>query len=57
MRPPANLVDQYSFDASGAMLSNRVSGFRKVSFTVPTGPLRCLAMTISATPGSFDSLL
>jgi hypothetical protein len=37
--------------------SNFVNGFTKASFTVPVGPLRCLLMMISATPGSLESLL
>jgi hypothetical protein len=37
-----------------ARLSNRVSGLRKASLTVPVGPLRCLPMMTSATPGSLS---
>ena len=40
-----------------AKLSKRVSGFKKVKRTAPVGPLRCLPMMISATPGSLESLL
>jgi PhoH-like ATPase len=38
-------------------LSNLVIGLRKASLTVPVGPLRCLLMMTSATPGSLESLL
>ncbi len=48
---------QYPPPLPGARFSKRVSVFRKASFTVPTGPLRCLPMTISVTPGSLLSLL
>ena len=34
----------------GARLSHFISGFRKASFTVPVGPLRCLPMMTSAMP-------
>ena len=40
-----------------ARVSKRVRGLRKASLTVPVGPLRCLPMMISATPGSRESLL
>ena len=40
-----------------ARFSNLVSGFRNASFTVPVGPLRCLLMITSDTPGSLESLL
>ena len=48
--------NQYS-SAMLAKLSNLVNGLMKASFTVPVGPLRCLPMMISATPGSRLSLL
>jgi hypothetical protein len=46
-------------DASAAagQAFKRVSGLRKASLTVPVGPLRCLLMMTSATPGSLESLL
>ena len=36
----------------GAKFSKRVNSLMKVSRMVPTGPLRCLPMMISATPWS-----
>src|SRR5688500_15117992 len=37
-----------------ARLPNRVCSRMKASLTVPVGPLRCLAMMISATPSESD---
>jgi hypothetical protein len=55
--PPDRLVGCYSsgFVSSWAMFSNRVERFRKASRILPMGPLRCLAMMISARPSSSGS--
>ena len=48
----------HSSNSPSARLSNRVYSRSKRTFTVPVGPLRCLAMISSATFGSVvDSLL
>jgi hypothetical protein len=57
---PANLVSAnkiYSGRAipSCSMDSNRVEFFRNARFNLPVGPLRCLAIIISARPSSSGS--
>ena len=49
---PASIIEQIV--ASGAKFSNFVIGPRKVSLTLPIGPLRCLPMMISAVPLSAE---
>src|SRR5689334_23383 len=41
--------------SSTAIFSNRVERLMKASFTRPVGPLRCLAMMISARPSNSGS--
>src|SRR6185437_16403892 len=50
-----NRLQYPSGPASCARLAKRVDFLMKASFTVPVGPLRCLAMMISALPSRSGS--
>lgn len=55
--PGLHVAVEYFDAARSIRLSNLVNRSTKANLTVPSGPLRCLPMMISATLGSFGALL